>query len=140
MNCVPVSTAAGDTPVRREIEEYIGLAERLADCLTGIIGAEIFAIVHSHKYRGTLALLRFDLAFELAFRRSPETGQDMMLQPTFDRRIGAYPRPSAAKPGLFVDHVVATIPFVETAQTTSPTLFAVTVQIIAQVRSAVPQP
>jgi hypothetical protein len=88
----------GGVLVLREIEKRLGLASRLAGCLTdardpanttrsytGMIGARLFAIACGYEDCDDLDVLRFDPAFKLACGRLPETGRDLMSQPTLSR-------------------------------------------------------
>jgi len=88
----------GGVLVLREIEKRLGLAARLAGCLTDardpantihsyadMIGARLFAIACGHEDCDDLDVLRFDPAFKLACGRLPETGRDLMSQPTLSR-------------------------------------------------------
>jgi len=88
----------GGVLVLREIEKRLGLATRLADCLTDrrdpastthsyadMIGARLFAIACGYEDCDDLDVLRFDPAFKLACGRLPETGRDLMSQPTLSR-------------------------------------------------------
>ncbi len=88
----------GGVLVLREIEKHLGLADRLAGCLADVrnpastthsyadmIGARMFAIACGYEDCDDLDVLRFDPAFKLACGRLPETGRDLMSQPTLSR-------------------------------------------------------
>ena len=88
----------GGVLVLREIEKRLGLAARLAGCLTDardpagtthsyadMIGARLFAIACGYEDCDDLDVLRFDPAFKLVCGRLPETGRDLMSQPTLSR-------------------------------------------------------
>ena len=75
--------------VLREIEKRLGLAARLAGCLSDardpastthsyadMIGARMFAIACGYEDCDDLDVLRFDPAFKLACGRLPESGRD----------------------------------------------------------------
>ena len=51
----------------------------------GVIRARIFAIACGYEDCDDLDVLRFDPAFKLACGRLPETGNDLMSQPTLSR-------------------------------------------------------
>ncbi len=80
------------------IEKRLGLAARLARCLTDtrdpastthsyadMISARLFAISCGYEDCDDLDVLRFDPAFKLACGRLSETGDDLMSQPTLSR-------------------------------------------------------
>ena len=88
----------GGVLVLRGIEERLGLAARLAGCLTDardpastthsyadMIRARLFAIACGYEDCDDLDVLRFDPAFKLACGRLSETGYDLMSQPTLSR-------------------------------------------------------
>jgi hypothetical protein len=88
----------GGVLVLRGIEERLGLAARLAGCLTDardptstahsyadMIGARLFAIACGYEDCDDLDVLRVDPAFKLACGRLPESGRDLMSQPTLSR-------------------------------------------------------
>jgi hypothetical protein len=88
----------GGVVVLREIEARLGLADRLAACLVDgrdpdrinhsyaeMMRARMFAISCGHEDCDDLDRLRFDPAFKLACGRLPETGGDLMSQPTLSR-------------------------------------------------------
>ena len=88
----------GGVLVLREIEKRLGLAARLAGCLSDardpantthsyadMIGARMFAIACGYEDCDDLDVLRFDPAFKLACGRLPESGRDLMSQPTLSR-------------------------------------------------------
>jgi hypothetical protein len=88
----------GGVLLLRGIEKRLGLAVRLAGCLTDgrdpastthfyadMIRARIFAIACGYEDCDDLDVLRFDPAFKLACGRLPETGNDLMSQPTLSR-------------------------------------------------------
>lgn len=81
----------GGILVLREMEKQLGLAKRLAGCLTDMrvpastihsyadmIGARLFAIACGYEDCDDLDVLRFDPAFKLACGRLPESGRDLM--------------------------------------------------------------
>ncbi len=89
----------GGVLVLRGIEKHLGLAARLAGCLVDsrdpantihtyadMIGARMFAIACGYEDCDDLDVLRFDPAFKLACGRLPETGRDLMSQPTLSPR------------------------------------------------------
>ena len=88
----------GGVLVLREIEKRLGLAARLAGCLSDardpastthsyadMIGARMFAIACGYEDCDDLDVLRFDPAFKLACGRLPESGRDLMSQQTLSR-------------------------------------------------------
>ena len=88
----------GGVVLLREIEKRLGLADRLTDCLLDgrdperishsyalMMRARMFAIACGHEDCDDLDALRFDPAFKLACGRLPETGGDLMSQPTLSR-------------------------------------------------------
>ena len=88
----------GGVLLLRGIEKRLGLATRLAGCLTDardpastthsyadMIGARLFAIACGYEDCDDLDVLRFDPAFKLACGRLAETGRDLMSQPTLSR-------------------------------------------------------
>ena len=88
----------GGVLLLRGIEKRLGLAVRLADCLTDgrdpastthfyadMIRARIFAIACGYEDCDDLDVLRFDPTFKLACGRLPETGNDLMSQPPLSR-------------------------------------------------------
>ena len=88
----------GGVLVLREIEKRLGLGARFADCLTDtcdpantihsyadMIAARLFAIAAGYEDCDDLDVLRFDPAFKLACGRLPESGRDLMSQPTMSR-------------------------------------------------------
>ena len=103
----------GGVLVLREIEKRLGLAARLAGCLTDardpastthsyadMIGARLFAIACGHEDCDDLDVLRFDPAFKLACGRLPDTGRDLMSQPTLSRLENAPSWRALARMGL----------------------------------------
>ena len=103
----------GGVLVLREIEKRLGLATRLAGCLTDVrdpastthsyadmIGARLFAIACGYEDCDDLDVLRFDPAFKLACGRLPETGRDLMSQPTLSRLQNAPSWRELARMGL----------------------------------------
>jgi Transposase DDE domain group 1 len=103
----------GGVLVLREIEKRLGLAARLAGCLTDrrdpantthsyadMIGARLFAIACGYEDCDDLDVLRFDPAFKLACGRLPETGGDLMSQPTLSRLENAPSWRALARMGL----------------------------------------
>ena len=81
-----------------EIENGLGLAERLSSCMrderaasstthsqADMIRARMFAIACGYEDCDDLDVLRFDPAFKLACGRLSETGDDLMSQPTLSR-------------------------------------------------------
>ena len=88
----------GGVLLLREIENGLGLAERLSSCmkdardplslrhsLADMIRARMFAIACGYEDCDDLDILRFDPAFKLACGRLSETGDDLMSQPTLSR-------------------------------------------------------
>lgn len=88
----------GGVLVLRELEARLGLAETLAACLpdgrdperlthslADMIRARIFAIACGYEDCDDLDILRVDPAFKLACGRLPESGADLMSQPTLSR-------------------------------------------------------
>ena len=103
----------GGVLVLREIEKRLGLAARLAGCLTDardqantihayadMIGARLFAIACGHEDCDDLDVLRFDPAFKLACGRLPESDRDLMSQPTLSRLENAPSWRALARMGL----------------------------------------
>ncbi len=99
----------GGVMLLREIENGLGLSERLSSCLqderdpsslrhrqADMIRARMFAIACGYEDCDDLDVLRFDLAFKLACGRVSETGNDLMSQPTLSRLENA---PSWREPG-----------------------------------------
>ena len=88
----------GGVLLLREIENGLGLAERLSTCIkderdpsstthsqADMIRARMFAIACGYEDCDDLDTLRFDPAFKLACGRLSETGDDLMSQPTLSR-------------------------------------------------------
>ena len=88
----------GGVLLLREIENGLGLAERLSSCmkdardplslrhsLADMIRARMFAIACGYEDCDDLDALRFDPAFKLACGRLSESGDDLMSQPTLSR-------------------------------------------------------
>jgi len=88
----------GGVLLLREIEARLGIAATLASCLPDgrdparvrhgydvMIRARLFAIACGHEDCDDLDLLRFDPAFKLACGRLPESGDDLMSQPSLSR-------------------------------------------------------
>ena len=103
----------GGVLVLRGIEERLGLAARLAGCLADerdrastthsyaeMIGARLFAIACGYEDCDDLDVLRFDPAFKLACGRLPESGRDLMSQPTLSRLENAPSWRALARMGL----------------------------------------
>jgi len=103
----------GGVLVLRGIEERLGLAARLAGCLTDardptstthsyadMIRARLFAIACGYEDCDDLDVLRFDPAFKLACGRLSETGDDLMSQPTLSRLENAPSWRALARMGL----------------------------------------
>ena len=103
----------GGVLVLREIEKRLGLAARLAGCLSDardpastthsyadMIGARMFAIACGYEDCDDLDVLRFDPAFKLACGRLPESGRDLMSQPTLSRLENAPSWRELARMGL----------------------------------------
>ena len=103
----------GGVLVLREIEKRLGLAARLAGCLSDardpastthsyadMIGARMFAIACGYEDCDDLDVLRFDPAFKLAGGRLPESGRDLMSQPTLSRLENAPSWRELARMGL----------------------------------------
>lgn len=88
----------GGLVVLREIERRLELAETMAACLpdardltrvrhsyADMIRARVFAIAAGYEDCDDLDTLRADPAFKIACGRAPETGADLMSQPTLSR-------------------------------------------------------
>ncbi len=103
----------GGVLLLRGIEKRLGLATRLAGCLTDardpastthsyadMIGARLFAIACGYEDCDDLDVLRFDPAFKLACGRLAETGRDLMSQPTLSRLENAPSWRELARMGL----------------------------------------
>ncbi len=88
----------GGVLLLREIARRLGIAELLGSCVTDerdpastthsyadMIRARLFAIACGYEDCDDLDVLRFDPAFKLACGRLPETGDDLMSQPTLSR-------------------------------------------------------
>ena len=88
----------GGVLVLREIEARCGIAKILASCLPDgrdparvrhgydvMIRARLFAIACGYEDGDDLDLLRVDPAFKLACGRLPESGHDLMSQPSLSR-------------------------------------------------------
>ena len=103
----------GGVLVLREIEKRLGLAARLAGCLSDardpastthsyadMIGARMFALACGYEDCDDLDVLRFDPAFKLACGRLPESGRDLMSQPTLSRLENAPSWRELARMGL----------------------------------------
>ena len=65
-----------------------------------MIGARMFAITCGYEDCDDLDVLRFDPAFKLACGRLPETGRDLMSQPTLSRLENAPSWRELARMGL----------------------------------------
>ncbi len=89
------------------------LAARLAGCVADardpastshsyadMIGARLFAIACGYEDCDDLDVLRFDPAFKLACGRLPESGRDLMSQPTLSRLENAPSWRELARMGL----------------------------------------
>ena len=103
----------GGVLVLRGIEKRLGLADRLAGCLADardpastthtyadMIGARLFAIACGYEDCDDLDVLRFDAGFKLACGRLPESGRDLMSQPTLSRLENAPSWRALARMGL----------------------------------------
>jgi hypothetical protein len=103
----------GGVLVLREIEDRLGIADRLASNLTDsrapaniqhsfadMIRARMFAISNGHEDCDDLDILRFDPAFKLACGRLSESGADLMSQPTLSRLENAPSWRELARMGL----------------------------------------
>jgi hypothetical protein len=99
----------GGVLVLRGIEERLGLAAGLADerdpsstthSYAEMIGARLFAIACGYEDCDDLDVLRFDPAFKLACGRLPESGRDLMSQPTLSRLENAPSWRELARMGL----------------------------------------
>ncbi len=103
----------GGVLLLRGIEQWLGLSDRLAGCLADprdpastihshadMIGARLFAIACGYEDCDDLDVLRFDPAFKLACGRLPETGRDLMSQPTLSRLENAPSWRELARMGL----------------------------------------
>jgi len=103
----------GGVLLLRGIEKRLGLAARLAGCLADardpastthsyadMIGARLLAITCGYEDCDDLDVLRSDPAFKLACGRLPETGRDLMSQPTLSRLENAPSWRELARMGL----------------------------------------
>ena len=103
----------GGVLLLRGIERRLGLCDRLAGCLADprdpastahsqadMIRARLFAIACGYEDCDDLDVLRFDPAFKLACGRLPETGRDLMSQPTLSRLENAPSWRELARMGL----------------------------------------
>jgi hypothetical protein len=88
----------GGVVVLREIEARLGIAATLASCLPDerdpervlhgydeMIRARLFAIACGYEDGDDLDSLRYDPAFKLACGRLPESGRDLVSQPSLSR-------------------------------------------------------
>jgi hypothetical protein len=88
----------GGVLLLREIENRLGVADLLSSCLSDardassvihsqadMMRARMFAIACGYEDCDDLDVLRFDPAFKLACGRLPESGGDLMSQPTLSR-------------------------------------------------------
>ena len=88
----------GGVLILREIEKRLGIAAMLSACVpdardpnriihshTDMIRARVFAIASGYEDCDDLDALRIDPAFKMACGRRPETGKDLMSQPTLSR-------------------------------------------------------
>jgi len=103
----------GGVLVLRGIERRLGIGDRLAGCLADardpastshsladMIRARLFAIACGYEDCDDLDVLRFDPAFKLACGRLPESGRDLMSQPTLSRLENAPSWRALARMGL----------------------------------------
>ena len=103
----------GGVLLLREIERRLGIAELLSSCMkdrrdpsstthaqVDMIRARMFAISCGCEDCDDLDFLRFDPAFKLACGRLPETGDDLMSQPTLSRLENAPSWRELARMGL----------------------------------------
>ena len=103
----------GGVLVLRGIETRLGIADRLASCLADardpastihsyadMIRARLFAIACGYEDCDDLDSLRVDPAFKLACGRLPESGRDLMSQPTLSRLENAPSWRALARMGL----------------------------------------
>ena len=103
----------GGALVLRGIEKRLGIAGLLASCLADardpastthsyadMIRARLFAIACGYEDCDDLDVLRVDPAFELACGRLPESGRDLMSQPTLSRLENAPSWRALARMGL----------------------------------------
>jgi hypothetical protein len=103
----------GGVLVLREIEKRLDVAARLAGCLIDrrvsastvhsygdMIRARLFAIASGYEDCDDLDVLRFDPAFKLACGRLPESGRDLMSQPTLSRLENAPSWRALARMGI----------------------------------------
>ena len=94
----------GGVLLLRGIEKRLGIAARLAGCLTDgrdpastthsyadMIRARMFAIACGYEDCDDLDVLRFDPAFKLACGRLPETGNDLIANRRKPLKRGATP-------------------------------------------------
>ena len=95
------------------IERRLGIADLLASCVADerdpsstthsyadMIGARLFAIACGYEDCDDLDVLRVDPAFKLACGRLPESGRDLMSQPTLSRLENAPSWRELARMGL----------------------------------------
>ena len=88
----------GGVLILREIEKRLGMAAMLSACVpdardqsrvihthADMIRARVFAIASGYEDCDDLDALRIDPAFKMACGRLPETGKDLMSQPTLSR-------------------------------------------------------
>jgi len=88
----------GGVLILREIEKRLGIAAMLSACVpdardpsrvihthADMIRARVFAIASGYEDCDDLDALRIDPAFKMACGRRPETGKDLMSQPTLSR-------------------------------------------------------
>ena len=116
----------GGVLLLREIENGLGLADLLSSCLADerdpsstththadMIRARLFAIACGYEDCDDLDVLRFDPAFKLACGRLPETGDDLMSQPTLSRLENAPSWRQLGRMGLkMIDLFCASFPSV----------------------------
>ncbi len=88
----------GGVLILREIEKQLGIAAMLSACVPDVrdqsrvihthadmIRSRVFAIASGYEDCDDLDALRIDPAFKMACGRQPETGKDLMSQPTLSR-------------------------------------------------------
>jgi hypothetical protein len=103
----------GGVLLLRQIEHGLGLADMLASCLrddrtpsrtrhsqADMIRARMFAIASGYEDCDDLDSLRFDPAFKVACGRLPQSGADLMSQPTLSRLENAPSWRRLARMGL----------------------------------------
>ena len=103
----------GGVLIIREIEKGLGIAamlgryvpdtrdqDRIVHTRADMIRARVFAITSGYEDCDDLDALRIDPAFKMACGRQPETGRDLMSQPTLSRLENAPSWRALARMGL----------------------------------------